>query len=290
MQYDLYDNKRNKIDVTNKIKFFPKNTKGRTFVVGDLHGCYPELMHFLHLIGFDQEQDMLYATGDLIDRGYDNMQALGLLYEPWFRSVRGNHDDMMIRTLLLNDDTMRTTWQRNGGMWYLSEDQGELRAIAKDMIGYMPNIIVVGDDADRFNIVHAEIIKRDVSNGHPERIPVTDKMIDSYAFSEDDIDNQLWGRNLYDTKVYRFPNYPRCHDENFMSMTFCGHTTVEATQRVEQQIFLDGGGVFAGYHCQLTAPWNALTIADPYRRIVYRYNMHSHTMTETYLDMAERFH
>lgn len=278
------------MDVTNRIKFFPKHTTGRTLVVGDIHGCYGELMHALHLIGFDQTKDRLYATGDLIDRGMDNMLCLELLYEDWFTSVRGNHDDMMIRTLLLNDDTMRTTWQRNGGMWYLSEDQGELRAIAKDMIGYMPNIIVVGDDADRFNIVHAEIIKRDVSNGHPERIPVTDKMIDSYAFSEDDIDNQLWGRNLYDTKVYRFPNYPRCHDENFMSMTFCGHTTVEATQRVEQQIFLDGGGVFAGYHCQLTAPWNAFTIADPYRRIVYRYNMHNHTMTETYLDMAERFH
>ena len=278
------------MDVTNRIKFFPKHTTGRTLVVGDLHGCYSELMHALHLIGFDKTKDRLYATGDLIDRGMDNMMCLELLYEDWFTSVRGNHDDMMIRTLLLNDDMMRTTWQRNGGMWYLVEDQGELRAIAKDMVDLMPNIIVVGDDADRFNIVHAEIIKRDVSNGHPERIPVTDKMIDLYEFSEDDIDNQLWGRNLYDTKMYRFPNYPRCHDENFMSLTFCGHTTVEATQRVEQQVFLDGGAVFANWHCQLTGRWNALTMVDPYRRIVYRYNMHSHSMTEDYLDMMERFH
>ena len=278
------------VDVTNKIKHYPKNTNGRTFVCGDIHGCYPELMHFLQLVGFDFNKDILYATGDLIDRGMDNMLSLGLLYEKWFRSVRGNHDDMMIRTLLLNDDMMRTTWQRNGGMWYLVEDQGELRAIAKDMVDLMPNIIVVGDDADRFNIVHAEIIKRDVSNGHPERIPVTDKMIDLYEFSEDDIDNQLWGRNLYDTKMYKFPNYPRCRDENFMSLTFCGHTTVEATQRNEQQVFLDGGGVFNKWHCQLTGSWNALTFADPYRRIVYRYNMQTHTLTETYLDMVERFH
>lgn len=278
------------IDVTNKIKHYPKNISGRTFVCGDIHGCYPELMHFLHLVKFDFDKDILYATGDLIDRGYDNMLCLGLLYEKWFRSVRGNHDDMMIRTLLLNDEMMCTTWQRNGGMWYLVEDQGELRAIAKDMVDLMPNIIVVGDGVDRFNIVHAEIIKRDVSNGHPERIPVTDKMIDSYAFSEDDIDNQLWGRNLYDTKIYHYPDYPRCHDENFMSLTFCGHTTVESTQRIEQQVFLDGGGVFSSYHCQLTAKWNALTMVDPYRRIVYRYNMHTHSLTEDYLDMMERFH
>ena len=50
-----YDNKRNKIDVTNKIKHYPKNTNGRTFVCGDIHGCYPELMHMLHLLGFDFE-------------------------------------------------------------------------------------------------------------------------------------------------------------------------------------------------------------------------------------------
>ncbi|HBY9796157.1 TPA: YlcG family protein [Klebsiella pneumoniae] len=39
------------------------------WVVGDLHGCYTNLMNRLDGVGFDPAQDLLVSVGDLIDRG-----------------------------------------------------------------------------------------------------------------------------------------------------------------------------------------------------------------------------
>ncbi len=40
----------------------------RTFVVGDIHGCYDELMQLTARIGL-KEDDMLISVGDIVDRG-----------------------------------------------------------------------------------------------------------------------------------------------------------------------------------------------------------------------------
>lgn len=38
------------------------------WIVGDLHGCYTNLMNRLDAVGFDPAQDLLVSVGDLIDR------------------------------------------------------------------------------------------------------------------------------------------------------------------------------------------------------------------------------
>ncbi len=42
------------------------------WVVGDLHGCYTNLMNKLDTIGFDNKKDLLISVGDLVDRGAEN--------------------------------------------------------------------------------------------------------------------------------------------------------------------------------------------------------------------------
>lgn len=66
------------------------------FVVGDLHGCYTLLMSELEKASFDPARDLLISVGDLVDRGAENVECLELITMPWFRAVRGNHEQMMI--------------------------------------------------------------------------------------------------------------------------------------------------------------------------------------------------
>ncbi|MEI9179479.1 metallophosphoesterase, partial [Pseudomonas aeruginosa] len=54
------------------------------------------LMNKLDTIGFDNKKDLLISVGDLVDRGAENVECLELITFPWFRAVRGNHEQMMI--------------------------------------------------------------------------------------------------------------------------------------------------------------------------------------------------
>ncbi|WP_158784858.1 metallophosphoesterase [Pantoea sp. BAV 3049] len=89
------------------------------FIVGDLHGCRRMLDEQLLAHHFDVEQDLLVSVGDLIDRGPDSPGCLALLNEPWFRSVRGNHEEMALNALSGGNHQQ---WMRNGGDWFYQLD------------------------------------------------------------------------------------------------------------------------------------------------------------------------
>ena len=64
----------------------------RTIVVGDLHGCYDELMEMLESVSFTVE-DRVVCVGDLVTKGPKNREVLDLfMKDPRFRTVLGNHD------------------------------------------------------------------------------------------------------------------------------------------------------------------------------------------------------
>ncbi len=72
------------------------NTCGRDFVIGDIHGCMDAIIDTMSAVRFDMLRDRLFACGDLVDRGEDNEDVAALIDEPWFFSVRGNHDQAAI--------------------------------------------------------------------------------------------------------------------------------------------------------------------------------------------------
>lgn len=47
------------------VKIWDKEIKGKLWAVGDIHGCHNLLMNRLNEIGFDFENDLLVAVGDL---------------------------------------------------------------------------------------------------------------------------------------------------------------------------------------------------------------------------------
>ena len=69
----------------------------RTVVIGDVHGCYDELVALLAKINFGIS-DRVVAVGDLVVKGPKNQQVLDLfISDDRFSSVLGNHDVALLR-------------------------------------------------------------------------------------------------------------------------------------------------------------------------------------------------
>lgn len=149
-------------------KHFDNNTQGRDFVCGDIHGCYDELRTLLDQANFDYQKDRLFVVGDLIDRGPKNAEVLDLLYEPWFHSIIGNHELMMLCATM---DTTNMTpqahfvrnsigdvWQNNGGAWWYTMDyeQRMNRDDYERLINNLPLIIDIDVGDKLVGLVHAQ--------------------------------------------------------------------------------------------------------------------------------------
>ena len=66
--------------------------KSRTIVVGDIHGCYDELMALMEKVDLG-DKDRVVCVGDLITKGPKNKEVLELfMTDPRFTTVIGNHD------------------------------------------------------------------------------------------------------------------------------------------------------------------------------------------------------
>lgn len=65
------------------------------YAVGDIQGCFAQLKALLEQIKFDPKNDVLWAAGDLINRGPESLQTLRFLKnlgDKATRIVLGNHD------------------------------------------------------------------------------------------------------------------------------------------------------------------------------------------------------
>jgi len=63
------------------------------YVIGDVQGCLNDLLKLLQMMQFDPDQDELWLTGDLVNRGPKSLEVLRYLVRlPNCISVLGNHD------------------------------------------------------------------------------------------------------------------------------------------------------------------------------------------------------
>lgn len=65
-----------------------------TYVIGDLHGCFDQLIALLDKIHFDQTKDALWFTGDYVNGGPKSLETLRFIKSLGNTSVclLGNHD------------------------------------------------------------------------------------------------------------------------------------------------------------------------------------------------------
>ncbi len=65
-----------------------------TLAIGDVQGCYDQLMRLLELAGYDERRDVLWLVGDLVNRGPQSAKTVRFVKKLGARQVTvlGNHD------------------------------------------------------------------------------------------------------------------------------------------------------------------------------------------------------
>lgn len=203
------------------------------WVVGDLHGCYTNLMNRLDAVGFDPAQDLLISVGDLIDRGTENVECLDLINQPWFRAVRGNHEQMMLDALLNGGSYGH--WVSNGGGWDLflklsDYERGMRLDSLLTKVAELPLIIEVEKGGKKFVICHADY-------PHGE-----------YEFGKElEPELVIWNRERVRVSMDLVGQVPET--DLFIpgaDLFIFGHTPARHPMRFSNQLYIDTGAVFTG--------------------------------------------
>ncbi|MBH3459271.1 metallophosphoesterase [Pseudomonas putida] len=139
--------------MNSKVLQLPKNHHGRDFVVGDIHFKTMDLHRGLHALGFDKTKDRVIAVGDLIDRGPGVLDGLKLLGEPWFYTVQGNHERMLIDAYRENPAARYAA--HGAGWWQTIADESKSMIIDK-LMG-LPLAIEIETDNGTVGVVHADV-------------------------------------------------------------------------------------------------------------------------------------
>ena len=74
----------------------------KTFVVGDVHGCFKEFLALLKKANYSSKTHRLILVGDVINRGPHSLEMLEWVKNRGVEMVRGNHEQSFIRGLRSN--------------------------------------------------------------------------------------------------------------------------------------------------------------------------------------------
>lgn len=194
------------------------------WVVGDLHGCYTLLMNRLDEVGFDAEKDLLISVGDLIDRGAENIECLDLINQPWFRAVRGNHEQMMLDTLI--NSVGFGCWMANGGGWWHqldAEKELQLKYLLPK-VAKLPLVIELAAEHKKIVICHADY----PGDKYEFNKPILEEVIiwnrERISDSQDGFISEIAGADLF----------------------IFGHTPARQSLKYANQMYIDTGAVFCG--------------------------------------------
>lgn len=246
------------------IKHYSANQFGRDFVVGDIHGCYDELIKLIEYVSFDYTKDRMFCTGDLIDRGPKSEESINLLTKPWFHSVLGNHEDLVLNNIKayeLNknqDLTLEELMIIKAGTTYIEK------------IFNLPLIIEIDHQAHgKIYIVHGEVLPEhliskelDLSPKEYERFfngmkkydfsTQFSKFIEKHQYQTLDYDLKqkiLWSRKFATSFYKEHHEQIDSGDFSFIKQElfaqknkiFCGHNVVPFPIKIGQQYYIDTG-------------------------------------------------
>ena len=263
------------------------NTTGHDYIVGDLHGAYDTLIEMLNLIQFDKNNDRLFSVGDIIDRGPKSIELINLLNEPWFFMTLGNHEHMMINSIIFDHKSYTDCWLNNGGDWSLQIPKHKLTELA-NKLSTQPLIISVGNDINRFNICHAELISYDQFGTIQQ---IDDNFIDNWLFTTQQEYDILWSREIIDNhNIHNQYSSLKTKFHNNLSLTFVGHTIPLNFQSIQlqQHFYLDTGCSMQSKSFETSSKFK-LSIASPTKSILYQMNPKTLHLSEIPLSEIQKF-
>ncbi len=216
------------------VRRFDRNTEGRDFVLGDVHGCFDQLQAALDRCGFRPERDRVFAVGDLIDRGPRSADSLEWVEKSWFHSCLGNHEEML---LAATDAEELLLWLLlNGGEWWLELDEAT-RAQFISAFAQLPLAMEVDTEWGRVGLVHADV---------PEHVSWPAFVAALESGDPHAREAALWSRRRADGLVQT--------PVDGIDRVVCGHTiNADAQVRVIGNVWLiDTGAFLSEIHGRLT--------------------------------------
>lgn len=209
-------------------KFFSINKQGRDFVVGDIHGMFSLLESQLERLNFNPRIDRVFSVGDLIDRGPESYRVIEFLDKPWFFSIMGNHE-----TMLINAERNKTTYKswikHHGGIWWKDIDSVTQIKI-RDRLSKLPIVFEVATALGKIGIVHA-----DVPVGLSWKALIQDIQQDQEL-----VDYLLWSRNRY--KYIKLTH--ETIEVDGIDLVVMGHTPIEKPLQIENLYYIDTGAAY----------------------------------------------
>jgi serine/threonine protein phosphatase 1 len=212
-----------------KIKYFELNTKGRDYVIGDVHGRYDLVYEALKMANFKEDVDRLFCVGDLIDRGEFSDHVLEFLSLPCVHAIRGNHEDILLG--LYNsgepsEERIAYIGEAIGLTWWL-EVPIERRIQILRSLAQLPLVAEIETLRGTVGLIHGDLdpklswqeFKQEVENGN-----------------DDVIHEALWGRTRLGENIEE-------HVEG-IGRIYVGHTVQESVRKLANVVAIDTGAVF----------------------------------------------
>lgn len=192
------------------------NENGKSYVIGDVHGCSEMLEEMLSLIPWDPEKDNLIFIGDYIDRGNDSKGVIDILIKLMESSsnvecLMGNHESLFLEYIYGRNEN---AFLVNGGVATLNSYRinGEI-SIPPEHVAFIKSLKTL-IELDDYYIVHAGLM--------PE-----------VEIKKQSIKDKLWIR-----EDFIFSDY------DFGKKVIFGHTPFPTPYVVDNKIGLDTGAVF----------------------------------------------
>ncbi|WP_353173672.1 metallophosphoesterase [Acinetobacter rudis] len=218
-----------------KVKIWDKEIKGKVYAVGDIHGCYNLLMTKLAEIGFDFENDLLVAVGDLVDRGVQNLECVDLLDQDWFTSICGNHEDLCIGGL--DNDAFKRCHLANGGEWFYDLNHNTQCEIALKF-SRLPTALEVNHNGRKYGFVHGHIEQNNWDE-FKQSLLSDDPLNEAHSHA-------MWRRDRVDVDNDKYTHV------SGVDAVIMGHTVMQKPMKRDNCYYIDTGAVH----------WGTMTILD----------------------------
>jgi len=203
----------------------PETNTGKSFVVGDIHGCYNTFKRLIETNIKLTLNDRLFLLGDYVDRGPDSKGVLDYIFrlvQDGFNilPLRGNHEDIYVECTENNEMETLHWLLRSGRSLNLLDENGILQHKYYYFFRSLPYCFRL----QNFYLVHGGF---DFSKEAPF----------------DDVSSMLWLRHTTPDNRYLEGRY-LIHGHEPTNR----QTIIETVQNKQQVICLDNGAVFNKPH------------------------------------------
>lgn len=190
------------------------------YVCSDIHGQYDYFLDILEKINFSDE-DHMYILGDVVDRGPDSIKLLQFIFDNDNMTLLiGNHEHLMIQSILYDDYEQYNIWMNNKGETTLEQfeelKENEQKNILIDLFQsplVIPNLKIYDKN---YYLTHASHLLRKI-----------DEPLLYCNANRDEIETAVWSRDYQniDTNMLsgRFANLYSEHKNTTMII---GHSPV----------------------------------------------------------------